>query len=203
MGHYRTPLPRLFAALVESVLKRAIELDPGAAAALDPLESRMLKLELEGPGLDLFFTVADGRLKVTAEADEVPDTVISGTPSALLAMSIPDRRASGNGVKIHGEAELARDFERFMRRLDPDWEAALIERFGKVAGHQLHVFFREGIRAGRAVAETGTDQLAVWLKEESDLLVDRTELKAFTAAVDTLREAVDRLESRIVKDRRG
>lgn len=203
MGRYLTPLPYLFASLVATTINRAAALDPVAPAAPSSLAGRILKFEFRGLGLELFITAEQGRLAVKAESDVEPDTVIAGTPAALLAMAVPDWRAPGSGVNIHGEADLARDFERYLRRLDPDWEAALTERFGEVAGHQFHVFFREGSRTGRALAEAGADQLGTWLREESGLLVGRAEMREFTAALDELREGVDRLGSRLGRERRA
>lgn len=205
MSRYLTPLPGLFAGLVDTVLNQAIRRDPDGPGRLEALAGRRIKFELEGLGLELHFRVQDQRLQVRAEDDGLsqPDTVISGSPGALLAMSIPDWRSPGGGVSMQGSAETARYFEQLLRRLRPDWEAALVEQFGEVLGHQLFRFFREAGQTGRQMARTGEEQLGEYLREESELAVSRPQFGVFSREVDELREAVDRLESRLRREGRS
>lgn len=197
MSRYLTPLPGLFATAVEQAINRAIGLDEGAAPRLQPLSGKLVRLELKGPGIDLFFHATGDRLKVTAESTRTPDTTISGSPAALLAMAVPDWFAAGTGVRIEGDAGSAQALEKLLRRLDPDWETIFVERFGPVVGHQLWRMLADARNDTRRVAETTADQVARYLREESGMLVTREEMTGFVEEVDELREAVDRLEARI------
>lgn len=200
MSRYITPLPGLLAQAMDGALNRMIRLDEQAATRLRPLHGKTVKLELKGLGIDLLFTGHAERLEVMAESDVEPDTTISGTPAALLAMAVPDWRAPGSGVQIQGDAGAAQALEKLLRRLDPDWEALLVEQLGAVWGHQVWRVLRDGLHSGRRVAGTAGDQFARFLREESGLLVTRAELDAFVHEVDELREAADRLQARF---RRG
>lgn len=200
MTRYVTPLPGLLARTAESVLNRLIELDPGAPALIGAMGDKMLQVHFEQVGIDLFFRGTGASLTVCAETPKTPATTISGTPLALMAMASPGNKSPGDDVTISGNAELARRFEQMIRRLDPDWEAALSEHFGDFLGHQLHTFFRQGRQAARHSATVGTEQMGAWLGEESGLLVNRPEFEAFTREVDTLRESVDRFAQ--VKNRK-
>lgn len=197
MTRYVTPLPGLLAAGVEQAIARAIALDDNAAGRLQPLRYKRVKLELKGLGIDLFFHGRDDGLGVRAEDDSAPDTTISGTPLALLAMAVPDWRARGSGVRIEGEAGTGQAFEKLLKQLDPDWETIFVERFGPVVGHQLWRMLGEAHAGARHVATTGAGQAARFLREESGLLVPHEEVEEFVRDVDELREAVDRLEARL------
>lgn len=197
MSRYVTPLPGLFARAAESVLNRLIELDPDAAALVEAMGDRMLKVRFEQAGVDLFFRGAGGSLTVRAETAETPATTISGTPLALMTMASPNHKSPRGDVTISGDAELARRFEQMMRRLDPDWEAGLSEHFGDFLGHQIYVFLSQGRQFARRAAETGTAQTGAWLGEESGFLVNRVEFGEFSRDVDSLREAVDRVAQRV------
>lgn len=201
MSRYLTPLPGLFAATIELALNRAIALDAGAAEHLQPLSGKRVAIELKGLGIDLFFHAAADRMTVTAESAQQPDTRISGTPAALLAMAVPDWFAAGSGVRIEGDAGSAQALEKLLRRLDPDWEAMFVERFGPVIGHQLWRMLADARSDARRVAGTTADQVARYLREESGLLVTREEMAQFIDEVDELREAVDRLEAGMARRR--
>ncbi len=202
MSRYLTPLPGLLASAVDTALNRAIGLDEKAAARLAAMQGKCVRLELLGLGIDLYFRGLEERLAVDAESDAEPDTTISGSPAALLAMAVPDWRAPGSGVQIQGDAGAAQALEKLLRQLDPDWEALLVEHLGAVWGHQVWRMINDSMRVGRHVASTAAGQAARFLREESGLLVTREEVEEFTRQVDELREATDRLEARLRRSAR-
>jgi ubiquinone biosynthesis accessory factor UbiJ len=197
MPRYLTPLPALLARAIEGALGQAIEMDPAAATRLKALDGRVVKLVLERLGIDLFFIGQGERLVVVAESQRQADTVIQGSPSALLAMAVPDWRAPGSGVRIEGDAGSAQALEKLLKQLDPDFEALLSRHLGDVLGHQVWRLLRDAGGMARHGARTAGDQLARYLREESGLLVTREEMTAFSRDVDELREAADRLEARL------
>lgn len=203
MSRYLTPLPGLLAGAIEGAFARALALDDQAAGRLGALEGKCVQLALEGVGIDLFFIGTGSGLSVSAETDEAPDTVIRGTPSALLALAVPEWAASGSGVRIEGDAGTAQSLEKLLRRLDPDWEQLMTDRFGEVVGHQLWRMARDALKIGRSSADLASAQIGHFLREESGLLVTEAEVGQFTIEVDELREAVDRLESRLRREGRG
>ena len=70
---------------------------------------------------------------------------------------------------------------------------------GDVAARQLGNFARAAAGWGEKSLSTLTQNISEYLQEESRDLVTRTEANEFLAAVDGLREAVDRLEARIAR----
>lgn len=197
MGPYLTPLPGLLAAAIERALNQAIAADPAGAQRLAALDQRCIKLVLSGLGIDLIFQGAADRLRVVAESELVPDTIITGTPGALLAMAAPDWFSQHSGVRIEGDAGAAQTLEQMLRKLDPDWEGVLSEQLGDVLGHQVWRLLRDSFSESRRVAGVAGGQLAHYLREESGLLTSRAEALSFARDVDELREAADRLEARM------
>jgi len=202
MSRYVTPLPGLLARMIDQAFNQAIALDPSAADKLKGLNGRTVRLELKGLGIDLFFSGNGERLTVQAESEDNADTTISGSPTALLAMAVPDWRSPGSGVRIEGDAGTAQTLEKLLRQLDPDWEALLVRYFGDIIGHQLWRSFNDAAQAGRSGLATASDQVAHFLREESGLLVTRPEVDQFVRQVDELREATDRLEARLRREGR-
>lgn len=197
MPRYLTPFPGLLAMAMQSAFNQAIALDREAIKRLKPLDGKAVKLVLDRVGIDLYFVGQGERLAVLAESEQEPDTIIKGSPNALLAMAVPDWRAPGSGVRIEGDAGTAQALEKLFKHLDPDWEALLSQHLGEVIGHQVWRLLRDAGGMARHGASTAGDQVARYLREESGLLVTREEAELFNREVDELREAADRLEARL------
>jgi len=209
MTAYRTPLPGILAATLEASINQLLGMDDVSPKRLRPLDQRLVRLELEGLGIVLDFSFTPHRVKVSLDKDGTPDTVISGTPTALFAMAVPDADGSwgrpGSQVRISGDAALARDVERLFSRLDPDWEGKLSNWFGDVAAHQMAVGARSAANHFRSTVATLGDFTADFLRQPSSPLAQPAEIGEFGQAVDGLRDAADRLEARlrIVRERRA
>lgn len=214
MPAYRTPLPALLAASLQSGLNGVLALDRQSDARLERLSGRVLKLVLEGAGIELYFTAASGGIDVglevptgsAGENEGTADTTVRGTPLALFSMAASQLgegwTAPGSKVSIEGDAGLARDFERLFSRLDPDVEGALSGMFGDVIGHQLATGLRHGARRARETAGVAGDVLGEVLRDgargaRSGPLIGGAEVRRFADQVDELRDAAERLEARV------
>jgi len=201
MPEYRTPLPGIFAAMLESAVNRLLELDEESPVRMDRLEGRMLQLDIEDIGITLYFAFNGGRVEVGTRSRHEPDTVVSGSPVALFAMAAPEQLAQwgapGSRVNITGDANLARDLERLFSRLDPDWEGRISRIFGDVWGHQIATGLRAGVEQARETAESAGSMLSEYLDQNLAPVIRSEELDDFTAGVNEARRAADRLEARI------
>ena len=208
MADYRTPLPGLLAATLETAINRVLSLDENSPRRLQQLQGKHVRLELEGLNIKLNFLFSQHRVQVCLDMDGEPDTVISGSPVALFAMAIPDEEGHwgtpGSRVRISGDATLARDLERLFSRLDPDWEGQLSNVFGEVAGHQLAAGARGAAAALRETVATLEDMTGEFFQRPGSPLAQAAELKSFGNSVDTLRDATARLEARLrlIRERR-
>ena len=205
MPEYRTPLPGLLAIMLETAINRILALDDESAGRLQRLDDRMLRLDLEGVGITLFFAFSGQRVEVGTDSEFEPDTTISGSPFALFSMAAPEDADRWGGpesrVTISGDATLARDLEQLFSRLDPDWEGRLSRLLGDVLGHQV----ASGLRAGadqlqRSASDAG-EMLREYLQSPRGPVARAEEVEAFGAAVDALRDQVDRLRARMDGDR--
>lgn len=168
MAEYVTPLPAMLALALETAINQVLQLDLESPARVKKLEGRLLQLDLEGLNITLFFTFKHGVVRVRLEADEAPDTTISGTPVALFSMAEPEDADWGlpdSNVQIHGDASLARDLERIFSKLDPDWESPLTGMLGDVAGHQAAQGIRQGVEAARETAHAAGKILSEFMKD--------------------------------------
>jgi len=201
MPEYKTPLPGILAAMLESAINRLLDLDDDTPARMDRLEGRMLQLDIEGVGITLFFAFNGRQVEVGTRSDYEPDTVISGSPVALFAMAVPEEignwGSADSRVTITGDANLARDLERLFSRLDPDWEGRLARIFGDVWGHQVAAGLRSGAEQARSNAENAGEMISEYLQHNKGPVIRREEFEEFTREVEDTRDQADRLEDRI------
>jgi ubiquinone biosynthesis protein UbiJ len=208
MAEYRTPLPGILAAMLETAINRLLELDENSPEHLERLEGRMLQLDMEGLGITLYFAFNGRRMEVGTTSEYEPDTVISGSPAALFSMAVPEGvghwGTAGSRVNISGDANLARDLERLFSRLDPDWEGRLSRLFGEVWGHQVAAGLRAGARQARTSAGQAGEMIEEYLQRPGGALVLTEEFSEFSDSVDAICAETERLEARLSRlEQRG
>ena len=203
MPEYRTPLPGILAAMLETAINRILALDNLSIERLRRLDGRMLQLDLEGVGITLYFAFTGRHVEVGTRSQYDPDTTVSGSPFALFSMAAPEEAAHWGSpesrVTISGDANLARALERLFSRLDPDWEGRLSRLLGDVWGHQVAAGLRAGAGQVKASAGSAGDMLSEYLQGNRSPVARSEEFAAFSEAVDEVREEAERLEARIRK----
>ena len=201
MADYRTPLPALMAAGLEAAINRVLAMDPDATGRFGRLEGKLLQVDLDGLGISLFLSFAFGSVEVSVTAPGEPDTRLSGTPVALFLMVAPDAVGDwglpGSGVRIEGDANLARDIGKLFGALDPDWQAPMNALLGDTLGPQLASSLRQGAESLRDALTTLSGQAKAYRESGGGPLVGRGEVDAFNRDVDRLRDAVERMEARV------
>ncbi len=206
VAEYRTPLPGLLAGGLEAAVNRVLALDADAGERLARLEGKVVQLDLEGLGITLYFTFDYGAVEVNLDSDRAADTRVSGTPTALFRLAAPldgdGWGTPGSGVRIEGDATLARDLGAVFAALDPDWRAPLDEWLGDTLGFQVSAGLRRGAEGLRQALGESLAMAGRYLNDDSDALAGQDDIDGFNDAVDDLRDGIDRLESRLARAER-
>ena len=196
-------MPGILAAMLETAINRILALDDLSSERLQRLDGRMLRLDLEGLGIALYFAFTERHVEVGTQSKYEPDTVISGSPFALFSMAAPEEAerwgTPESRVNITGDANLARDLERLFSRLDPDWEGRLSRLLGDVWGHQVAAGLRTGARQVKESANQAGDMFSEYVQSGQGPVTRGEDLETFSRAVEDLREAAEELAARIDK----
>lgn len=189
-------------AALEVGLNRYLSLDPTARADCEGLIGHSLAVRLRE--LDLTVTVVPvrGGLALTQEDDAVADVRLETslpTGLRLAAAGAEQRQAmiAGGEVRIQGDARVADQLFRLLRRVDFDPEELFSAALGDVAGHRLGVALRGLLGWGRDAATTLGLDTVEYLREESFDLVHGADVGEWMDAVDTLSADADRLQARV------
>ena len=192
------PFASLIAAGVERALATAFRNSGAARADLARLEGKVVKLELVGLPLELYFLAQDAKMTVASDYHGEAQVSVRVPAASLLVTALRrDPEAVPKGMQMNGEAETAQVFSRLLRNADLDWEELLARRIGDVAAHQVGNAVRGFMKWGQdSGARLGQD-LADYLRYESRDLPPRHEVQGFVSDVDRLRDDAERFDARL------
>ena len=192
-------VPAIVLAGLEITLNRYLSLDPETLSRLAGMTGKLIAVELRGVGITLYMAPHSGGIQLLREYDGSADAVISGTPLALARVGLGEERGLlfAGEVEIRGDVTLGQRFESVLRELDIDWEEQLSHLVGDVAAHQVGNLVRDALQWGAKSVDTLGRDLTEYLQEESRQLPQQDEVNKFLAAVDMLRNDVERLDARV------
>ena len=192
------PFAGLIAAGVERALATAFRNSGAARADLAKLEGKVIRLELIGLPITLYFLAEDGKMAVASDYHGEVQVTMRIPAASLVATALRrDPEAVPKGMQMNGEAETAQVFSRLLRNADLDWEELLAERIGDVAARQVGNAVRGFVRWGRDSGTRLGQDLADYLHYESRDLPPRHEVQGFVSDVDRLRDDAERLGARL------
>jgi ubiquinone biosynthesis protein UbiJ len=185
---------------LEQAINHYLGLDPKARAGLAALHGSVIAFELVGLGITLYLVPGPNGIQLYPSHEGEPDCVLRGTPMALARMS--DARESSDQlfagtVEIRGDTELAHRFGKILGSMDIDWEEQLSRYTGDIIAHETGNLVRGFTQWGKRSVETLGMDLQEYLQEELRLLPVKAEIESFNAAVDRVRDGIERVEARI------
>jgi ubiquinone biosynthesis protein UbiJ len=198
-------IPEAALAALEQTINRLIALDPEGARRLEPMQGRVICIELSGFGTRIYLIPGPADLQLFGTYDAEPDCVMRGSPVALARMGVTDRKEDSlfsGQVQVEGDTRLAQELGDFFSALDIDWEEQLSRLTGDPIAHQVGSRVRAAGRWSRHAFDTLADDLKEYLQEEARLLPTHYEMDAFLGDVDTLRDDSERLAARLDRLRR-
>ena len=186
--------------LLEKAINDYIALDPEAPEKLIAFDGKWICIEVLGINRNIYLFIDGPHISVLPECDAEPDTIISGTPSALIKLGVNRDAAPllfAREVEIRGDVRVGRQFKSLLADMDIDWEEQLSTFVGDVAAHSIFNAFNELRNWGRSATSNFTDDVSEYLQEESRDVVSGAEMEAFFEDIDALRNDADRLEAKI------
>ena len=169
---------------------------PEVRADCAPLAGRCIAVEATDLGTELCLRPHADGIAVTLEAAEAPDVRISATAADLLRM-VRGTGATAPHLVITGDAELAQRVRALFRRVRFDPDERLAALVGDVPAHQLGRAFRGVAAFGRETARALAGMAGEYLQYESRTLPTQSEVAAFVADVDALRDDVERAAAQL------
>lgn len=186
---------------LETVINQALRYDPATRLRLQGLAGKSLAVEILPPlgerRIPLCCHFDDDGVRLSSRIDD-PTTCLRGSLPGLLMLASGDQiNLAGAGVEAWGNTALLADIKSIAAGLDLDWEEAINDWLGDIAGHQLAEQARRQFGWVKDRARSGKRLLSEFLTEELRAVPAAAELQQFSEQVDALRLASDRLQARV------
>ena len=192
-------------AALEAAVNQALTLDPAAQRSLGRLAGCTFAIECSAPAFAVYLQPGPERVRLLGFHDGPATTRVAGTAAdfAELANSSDPAATLINGnLTLQGDSAPLIELQQILGKLDPDWEAPLVDTLGDVAGHQLAELLRAAFSNGRVISRSLLRQLEEFIHEEARLSPPRLEVEDFYADIQALEQRVERLQSRLARLRK-
>jgi ubiquinone biosynthesis protein UbiJ len=183
-------------ATLEAIINKALQYDPATLKSLQKNTGKSLAIEISELNLTLCFHLGNP-ITITNHCED-PTVKLKGSLPALLSLALSDStNLAKSGVTAWGNTAFLAEVKSIARRMEIDWEDAINQWLGDIAGHQI----AEGLRRqfgwlnNRRIS--GERLLKEFLTEELRATPSPAELESFTSAVDQIYLKTDRLNARI------
>jgi ubiquinone biosynthesis protein UbiJ len=186
--------------VLETALNRYLALDNNKEDLLIPLKGKIIALTIQPFNETLYLCPTSDSIQIIDQITGQPDTTISGSAWALGLMGIsakPMRSVFSGEIKIEGDIQTGKQFQAVFKKLDIDLEGLFAQYAGDDLARRISQFFRSGQEWGKETIETFKLNTAEFLQEETRDLPAKPEIDIYYQQVDELRNASDRVESRI------
>lgn len=184
---------------LERLLNRFIAESTPATGRVRALDGQSLAVVFVGLPVELVMLAEDGRLRLALDGSEDASVTIRATPLDLVHLLGPGAlaRLKSTHAEISGDLHVAEEFAGLLSAAMPDVEEELARWIGDIPAHGLAEGVRSAARSSLRAGRSLETSLSEYLRAEAGLLPRLEEIEAFCAAVDDLRDDVDRLEQRI------
>jgi len=178
-------------------LNTTLAQDPETKAKLDLFEQHCIAIHIKDFNQTISVIVTNQQLQLTTDKEQTADLTITGSAMTLLTLGAQPDSLFSSKIDIHGNVQFAKQLRDILEGFDFDWE----QQIARITGDTLSYPIAHGIRqlAGWAknTHQSMQENIAEYLREETRILPDKSQIKDFLVDIDTLRADFDRLEARI------
>ena len=183
----------------ELAINAALAQDPESQAKLTAFDQRSIAIEISDLNKTIFVLVRQEQLKLASVHEQSADLTISGQALTLAKLgSAPDSLFSAD-IEIHGDVQFAKQLRDLVDGFDFDWEQQLARVTGDTLAYPLAHTIRQLNNWVKNSHQSVQYNIAEYLREESHILPDQSQIKEYLSDIDTLRADTDRLAARITR----
>ena len=195
--------------LLELASNNALQYDQLSLQRLAKLQGKTMILEIKPVQIKPFDKIGVQRvlispqphgLEFSNEIKESADVTLSATVGALIKIgrdTMDHAELKPGELEINGDPIIGQRFAGVLAELDVDWEGLLAEHIGETPA----VLVSSGLSKAKQFAQESQSsiktQFGQWLKDDLQLLADKSDAEIFFDEVDSLRADIDRLTARL------
>lgn len=188
---------------VEKILNQLLRNDPYLAAQLAPFDGKTIEVRSTAPTTAICCSIDGSAIRLSSMGSEFlalqADAVIAGRTVDLVDMLLgdnSDRALANPAISISGDAILVQELYTTIRKLDIQWQDYLAPLLGDVITNELEQVADRNRRWSKNASASVRRNIDDYLHEETNLLPERSEVAAFSDALDRLKLDIDRVQAR-------
>ncbi|KTD07805.1 ubiquinone biosynthesis accessory factor UbiJ [Legionella jamestowniensis] len=186
---------------LQKAINHALALDETMPTKISALDGKVLEIIVAPLGVNFFILFEQQQLKLLADYEGKPDTIIHSSPLGLIRLSfLPASKARSlfnDKIRLSGDVELGQAVKNLFDELDIDWEGHLAHFTGDVVAHQVGSLFRQGLAFKKQLQESLHLNMSDYLHEELRAFPSREEINDFFNDIDQLALDVERLQAHV------
>ena len=184
---------------IDTIVNRALALDPNAMQQLKKLHGKCLEIFLQDFEKSFFMYFTETGIQFTLTNPEKTEARISGPIKAFvnLALTKNPHQSAQLGLSFEGNFNTVEAIQQLFLSLDIDWTEATSFWTGDIMAHQLGQFVQHAKKRNVHLLKNTAESISEYLQEESLMLPTRIEVNRFMDQVDVLRADVDRFNARL------
>jgi len=181
---------------IEAVVNTALRYDPASQKKIAAI-SDILAVEVTTPALTLYIRGQADGIVVLSYCEAPVATHLQGSPLDLLALLKQPSNLSNSGVTLAGSTSLLQQWQGILQQLDIDWEDAISQIIGDIAGPLASSGIRASAQWAQSQAKEQQRLIAEYLPEELKVTPSKPEVEQLFDGISHLKLDVDRLEARL------
>ena len=182
-------------ASIESVINSALVFDPASMQKIAAI-SDVLAIQSTMPAMTLYCHGSNDGVRIMSFCESPVTTQLSGSPLALIALLRKPTTLANSGVELTGSVGLLQRWQTVLNELDIDWEDAISNVLGDIAGPFTAKTVLAGLSWTRHQSAEQTRLFKEYITEELKVTPSKSELKIFSDAVSEIKMDAERLQAR-------
>ncbi len=183
--------------VIEKALAGLLRHDPLTMDKIVGMSGKVLAVEFTGLEKSLYLLPLNDGVSLLTEYSGEADVRLQGSPSAFLKLAIDRKQGKSTltgDVSITGDLVLGQQLQSIFSELDIDWEEILAGYTGDIVAHKLGNAARGFGRWMRETRATLAQDVSEFVRIETEMIAERSQVHDLVDAVDDLRMDADRLE---------
>ncbi len=182
-------------ASIESVINTALKYDPASQQKIAEITD-VLAIESTAPTLTIYCHGSSDGVRIMSHCEAPTATQLTGTPLALISLLKKPTTLAGSGVELVGSVGLLQRWQAILNDLDIDWEDAISNVLGDIAGPMAGKIISSGLNWSRQQNAEQARLLKEYITEELKVTPSKAEITGFSEAVGEIKMDAERLQAR-------
>jgi ubiquinone biosynthesis protein UbiJ len=187
---------QLLTASIETIINTALQYDPASRKKIAALHD-ILAIETTIPALCFYIRGQEEGVRVFSYCEAPVCTHLKGSPLALLMLLQQPNNLSNSGVSLTGNTHLLQQWQRILHTLEIDWEEAISQVLGDIAGSLSATGIRRSTSYAKEQIKEHGRLITEYLSEELKVTPSKAEANALFDQIDQLNLRLDRISAHI------